>query len=116
MAAAEFVFILPLLLLIVFGTIQYGVLLLTYNSLVNGTRSAARAASLGEQTNTQIAAAMRTWLPAWVPASSITVTTTPIGADRIEVNVTVPSADATVLRFGPMPANLSASIVMMRET
>ncbi len=114
-AAAEFALLLPLLLSIFSGALQYGTLMFTYNSMLNSARSAARAASLGESSNAQIKADLRSWLPAWVPADAITVETTALSGDRIRVDVSIPSSQATVLRFGPMPATIGTSIIMARE-
>jgi Flp pilus assembly protein TadG len=115
-AASEFALMLPLLMVILFGSLQYGIMLMTYNSMVNGARSAARAASLGDTSEADIRADLRNWLPAWVPADAATVTITNVGADDVRVDVSMPSANATVFRLGPMPATLTASVLMARES
>lgn len=114
-AAAEFAIMLPVLLLIMAGALQYGVMMMTYNSMVNGARSAARALSLGDATDAQVRTAVKNWLPGWVSDGAVTVTTTSIGTDRIRVDVSVPASETTVLRIGPMPETLAASVLMMRE-
>lgn len=114
-AATEFALILPLLLLILAGGLQFGVLMMTYNSMVNGARSAARALSLGDTSEAEVRTAVRNWMPAWVPDSAVTVTATAVGADRVRVDVSVPTVNATVLRLVPMSETLDVSIVMMRE-
>jgi hypothetical protein len=83
--------------------------------MVNGARSAARAASLGDASEADIKADLKNWLPAWVPADAATVTITNVGVDEVRVDVSMPSADATVFRLGPMPETLTASVLMARE-
>lgn len=114
-AAAEFAIIFPVLLLIVAGALQFGVLMMTYNSMVNGARNAARSMSLGDTSDAEVKAAVRQALPGWVPSAAVTVTTQAVGTDRVQVDVSVPSANATVMRLLPMSDTLDVSIVMMRE-
>lgn len=114
-AMAEFALVLPLLLLIVTGTLQYGMLMYTYNSMITGARSAARAASLGDQTTAQIETAAKSWLPGFVDRTAVVVTTTALAGDRVQVNVSMPSSKATVLPFVPMPATLDVAAVMANE-
>jgi Flp pilus assembly protein TadG len=114
-AASEFAMILPLILIMLFGMLQYGIMMMTYNSMLNGARSAARAASLGDSSEAVIKAELKNWLPAWVPSDVVTVSITNVGTNDVRVNVSLPSANATVLRLGPMPEFLTASVVMARE-
>lgn len=114
-AAAEFALILPVMLMVVAGALQYGVMAMTYNAMLNGARSGARALSLGDAAATDVRTAVRDWMPAWVPAADVTVTSEAVGANQVRVNVSVPGTSSTVFRLLPLPATLDVSVQMMLE-
>lgn len=115
-AGAEFALILPLLLLILFGSIQYGALVYTRNSMQTIARNGARALAAGNVTADEVVATARATMPGWVPPAEVEVTAGPSGADNVRVAISVPAASATVVRFAPMPDMISAEVVMRRET
>lgn len=117
-AAMEFALVAPLLTMMIVGIVQYSVLFFTYNSMLNAARSGARSVSIGARTTATVIADMKSGLPGWVPADSVTATaveTTVSGATRVTTTVTIPAANGTMLGLLPMPTNLQARAVMVKE-
>lgn len=65
-AAMEFALVLPFFLLMMCGTLQYGVLFYTWNVALNGARNAARALAVGSVDEAGAEAMMVAALPPWV--------------------------------------------------
>ncbi len=114
-AAAEFALLAPVLMLMLFGTVQYGVMFYTYNTMVLAARNGARAAAAGTSTAGQISTAIRATMPPWVPAGTVTVSTTNIAGNMVQTSVSMPGASSTIVRFGPMPATVGIDVVMLRQ-
>lgn len=70
-AAMEFALVLPLFLLMMCGTLQYGVLFYTWNVALNGARNAARALAVGRVDESGAEAMMIAALPPWVTATGL---------------------------------------------
>ncbi|MDD3927526.1 MAG: TadE/TadG family type IV pilus assembly protein [bacterium] len=79
-AMTELAFVIPILLLLIMGIIQFGLVLKSYIAVANGTRLGARTAAVGK-TNAQITSKVLSALPT-------------LDADRITVNIT-PSNEAS---------------------
>ncbi|MET0219420.1 MAG: TadE family protein [Tardiphaga sp.] len=79
--AIEFGIVLPLLLLLTFGTIDLGRLLWTNTALTRGTQAAARCGALSASACPNVAAyaASQTWGPSDITASAFTTTTAACG-------------------------------------
>ena len=115
----EFALILPVLLIMIGGTLQSGVLMFTYNMMVNSARDGARRLSVGSGNEAAVKTAMKSTLPPWVADSSWTVDAQDIattGTNQVNASISVPSAKATVLPLAPMPATLTVRVVMLKET
>jgi Flp pilus assembly protein TadG len=81
--AVEFALVLPLLCLLLFGVIQFGIVFNNYETLTDATRAGGRQAILIR-------------LAASTPAAAIqTVRTAASGLNQSQLNVTVTSADWT---------------------
>jgi Flp pilus assembly pilin Flp len=115
-SAAEFALLLPVLLLILVGTIQYGVMMFTYNSMLTAARAGARIAALGSANNAAVEAMVQSMLPGWVDRDLVEVESTSIAGNQVRVEVSMPSPTSTVLQLGPMPDAIAASVVMLRES
>ena len=117
-AAVEMALLLPLLTMMVCGTVQYGVLMVTYNSMLNSARNGARALAVGSASESAVAASAMASLPSWVPAAAWTVTpkdTAKTGTNQVITEISIPSSKATVLPFMPMPDTLDVRVVMLKE-
>lgn len=118
-AAVELALLLPILTAMIFGTFQYGVLLFTYNVMLNTARDGARSLAVGAASETQVVTAAKTKLPTWVPAASWTIVASDVattGTNQVKTSITVPATKATFLSFVPMPATLSVNVVMLKES
>ncbi len=118
-AAVELALLLPILTAMIFGTFQYGVLLFTYNVMLNTARDGARSLAVGASTEAQVVTAAKTKLPTWVPEASWAIVASDVtttGTNQVKTTITVPSNKATFLSFVPMPATLSVNVVMLKES
>jgi len=113
--AAEFALVLPLLLLLFTGGMQYGTLLYTYNSMQTIARNGARALASGTSSVETVSAAAKAALPAWVPSGDLTVVAGDTGTNMVHMSLSLPSARATVMRLSPMPDTIDVDVVMRRE-
>ena len=115
-AAFEFALMVPMLMTIALGIVQYGTLYYTYSSMIAAARTAARAVAIGSQNVSTAAATARTNLPTWVPSGNYTIVVTDAAAgSEVSAQITAPSNKATIAPYLPMPANVVARVVMMKE-
>lgn len=115
-AAAEFAVFLPVILLMFVGTVQYGIMMFTYNTMLTAARAGARAVAIGSADGLTVATIVKEHLPAWVDPSLVTVQSTSLSGDRVRVDVSIPANNSTVIRLGPMPDTINADVVMLRES
>lgn len=110
--------LLPLLTLIICGTMQYGVLFFTYNSMLNSARNGARTLAVGAGSEASVALSVRASLPPWIKTTDWTVTpkdTTTTLTNQVVTEISIPAAKATVMPFAPMPDQLFVRVVMLKE-
>ena len=112
---------LPLFLVMMCGTLQYGVLFYTWNVTLNGARNAARALAVGRVNVAGAETMMVNALPAWVTSAAdaasvidATATDNVVGSD-VTAQISFPSSRATFLPLAPMPANVTATVRMVKE-
>jgi Flp pilus assembly protein TadG len=113
--AVEFALVAPILLLMVFGIVQFGFAFFTYNEMMNGAREGARRMAVGateEQAIAKSNAAMtldRNY--AFDPVA---------GTDDVKMTITLKISEAMVLSAVPLPdlitgQLLTASVTMHKE-
>jgi Flp pilus assembly protein TadG len=118
-AVVEFAFVAPLFVMLVFGMIEFGRLVMVQQLLTNATREGARLGVLSETTDTDIKSKVVTYLG----SSSITIATSnvsvsyPDSGEAVAVTVSVPFNQVSWL---PSPMFLSgytlnAGSTMRRE-
>jgi Flp pilus assembly pilin Flp len=118
-AAVEFAFILPILLLVIGGTVDFGRALYTQVTLTNAAREGARAAVVG--TVADAAARANAASQGVVTLPPVVVGDCAGGDDEVRVTVSTPTFDWIIL--GPalslipgsttvLPADLSSSATM----
>lgn len=121
-AAVEFAIVLPVFVLLVFGMIEYGRMVMVQQVITNASREGARQAVLDGATTTAVQSAVTSYLSsAQVSGGSSTVSPDPTGAasgDPITVTVSIPFSSVSWL---PSPMflggkTLSASTTMRRES
>jgi Flp pilus assembly protein TadG len=117
-AAVEMALLLPLMTIMICGTFQYGVLLFTYNSMLNTARNSARALAVGSASEAAVTTSAKASLPPWVKGPDWTVTpqdTATTGTNQVITEISVLSAKATIMPFVPMPETLAVRVVMLKE-
>jgi Flp pilus assembly protein TadG len=117
-AAVEMALLLPLMSMMICGTMQYGVLMFTYNSMLNTARNGARALAVGSASESDVVTTAKANLPGWVAAADWTITpedTTTTGTNQVVTEISVKSEKATILPLIPMPETLDVRVVMLKE-
>jgi Flp pilus assembly protein TadG len=92
-AMVEFVFVLPILMLVLFGIIQFGITFSHYVALTDAVRAGARTAAVSRQSATRtsdVVAKVRSSSENLVLAKDITVTSTWTHGSDVVVHATVP--------------------------
>jgi Flp pilus assembly protein TadG len=118
-AVVEFAFVAPLFVMLVFGMIEFGRLVMVQQLLTNATREGARLGVLSETTDTDV----KTKVVSYLGSSSITIATSnvivsyPDSGEAVAVTVSVPFNQVSWL---PSPMflsgyTLSAGSTMRRE-
>lgn len=101
--AVEGAIILPILVLLVVGVMEYGILLFTFMTLQSATREVTRAASVNFTAPADVPANLRARLPSWSRSTAeITVTQSAAGSpltNVITVTATIPSSAATPIHL-----------------
>ena len=117
-AVVELAVVLPLLLTIVFGIIEFGWVFMVRETLTNSSREGCRVAVLQGSTTTDIidqvnASMSPTGLSGW--STQITRSTT--GSPNETVTVRIPYANVSLLGgfFGSTDFNLGATTIMRKE-
>ena len=117
-AAVELAVVLPLLLTIVFGIIEFGWVFMVRETLVNSSREGCRVAVLQGSTEQdirdQVSASMG---PTGLSNYTIEINRASAGSHNETVKVLIPYAEVSLLGgyFGPTDFNLAATTVMRKE-
>jgi Flp pilus assembly protein TadG len=117
-AAVEMALLLPLMTMLVCGTLQYGVLMFTYNSMLNAARNGARSLAVGSANEATVTTTTKANLPPWVAAGDWTITpqdTATTGTNQVTTSISVSSEKATIMPIIPMPDKLDVKVVMLKE-
>ncbi|MDA1054046.1 MAG: TadE/TadG family type IV pilus assembly protein [Planctomycetota bacterium] len=123
-AAVEFAVVAPIFVLLLFGMVEYGRMVMVQQMLTNATREGARRAVLDGTTVTNVKTTVQDYLSSGnitVNDNEITVTPDPAAAsfgDPVTVSLSVPFSRVSWL---PAPmflgnASMSATSVMRRES
>lgn len=122
-AAIEMALLLPLLLTLVFGMIEYGSLFWRGQQVANAARNGARRGIMAGATATDVTGAVdQTMLASGMGATNYTVVLTPANPASLAsgaaftVQVTVPYADIKLTGFPvPTPTQVIRSVTMAKE-
>ncbi len=120
-ASLEFVIIMPVLMILLFGVMEYGWMLTKSGELVNAAREGARVGARADSNNADINSVVDARMTqAGMGAAGYSTTITQAGdvGDPVTVQVSVPY-DGNVELIGffliPVPGNLQASVSMSKE-
>lgn len=94
-SAVEFALVLPVFLLILFGTIQFGYLFVVNNAMTNAAREGARALAVGQVAPAAAEAVTTQALAGWGLGFAVDseVLTDPEGRDEVVLRVTLPMGE-----------------------
>jgi Flp pilus assembly protein TadG len=122
-AAVEFAVVAPVFLLLVFGMIEYGRMVMVYQVITNASREGARVAVLDGATTASVTDQVNTYLTnGSITGGTVTVTPNPPSTaeygDPVSVTVSIPFSQVSWL---PSPMylggkTLTSTTVMRRET
>lgn len=112
----EFTVVAPLLIFLCFGIVQYGLMLFVYNNMYDAARQGARQLAVSTANSATAVAEAETTVEGllvdWPTSWDVTAT---IDGDDVTVIVTVPAAEASIIKVVPMAAELAAKVVMRKE-
>jgi len=122
-AAVEFAVVAPVFLLLVFGMIEYGRMVMVYQVLTNASREGARVAVLDGATTAGVTSQVNSYLSSGsITGATVTVVPNPPSnakyGDPVTVTVSIPFSQVSWL---PSPmylggTTLTSATVMRRET
>lgn len=119
-ALVEMALVLPLLLLLVFGVMEYGWMFLKAEQVADSARHGARYAATPDATLARTGAMCQSLLnQAGITTATVAVPTgiAPGTGNSVTVQITVPYKDLQLLglSFLPVPQNLTSSVTMLKE-
>lgn len=124
LATIEMALVLPLLLLLTFGVIEYAWLFFKFHEVTNAARQGARVGVTPDATNGEVEAAIKTIMTSDGMATGYTVSYLPAGGvggldtgELLTVSVSIPYSRVTLfgLPFVPVPTTLRSSTTMAKE-
>ncbi len=112
----EFALLVPVLVTLMFGTLQVGLLMFSYNLMVSAARDTTRAMAVCSVTDTTTAATQAlASLPPWIAAGAWTITPV-IGSPDVSTTISVDPAKAMIVNVIPVSFPLlTASVTMVKE-
>ncbi len=119
-AAVEFAFIMPILLLIFSGILQFGSVMFLENHMTNVAREASRRGAVGELTETEARPKAQAALVNWGVTYEVNVATADAGGGNqdIVVAISLPLSDAALMDVLGLFAtgDLSTTVTMRMES
>ncbi len=119
-AAVEFAFIMPVLLLMFSGILQFGSVMFLENHMTNVAREASRRVAVGELAEVDAEATVQSALINWVVTYDVDVTTADAGGgtQNIIVEISLPLSDAALMDVLGLfeTGDLSTSVTMRMES
>ena len=114
-AAVEFALVLPALAALMFGTLQAGLLVFTYNTMVSAARDATRSMAVCSIDAATAVARAKTYRPPWIPDAAWTISDDN-AAPNATMTITVPTTTAMILSYVPFDLpTLTATVTMLEE-
>ncbi len=124
MAVVEAALILPILLILTFGMIEYSWMFLKSQNITNAARAGARIAATADGTNAQVTSAVSTLMTSYnLQNTGYTVTTNPLNVGTaakgtmitVTISFSYANAQVTGMSLFPVPSTLHASATMEKE-
>ncbi len=119
-AAVEFAFILPILLLLFSGIVQFGSIMFLENHMTNVARETSRRVAVGELTQADAVSSAQQALVNWGVTYEVTVATVDAGGGNqdIAVAISLPMREAALIDLLGVfqSGNLTAVVTMRQES
>ncbi len=119
-AAVEFAFILPVLLLLFSGIVQFGSIMFLENHMTNVARETSRRIAVGELSQADAASSAQQALVNWGVNYEVSIAATSAGGgnEDITVAISLPMAQAALMDvLGVFQSgNLTAAVTMRQES
>ena len=119
-AAVEFAFILPILLLLFSGIVQFGSVMFLENHMTNVARETSRRVAVGELAQADAVSSAQQALVNWGVNYEVSVATVDMGGGNqdIAVAISLPMADAALMDLLGVfqSGNLIATVTMRQES
>ncbi len=118
-AAVEFAFILPILLLLFSGIVQFGSVMFLESHMTNVARETSRRIAVGELAQADAASSARQALVNWGVTYEVSIATSSAGGnDDITVAISLPMREAALMDvLGVFQSgNLTAAVTMRQES
>ncbi len=118
-AAVEFAFVLPILLLLFSGIVQFGSIMFLENHMTNVARETTRRVAVGELNETDAESSAQQALVNWGVTYDVDVATVDVGGGNQDITVTIslPMSEAALMDvLGVFQSgNLSAAVTRRQE-
>ena len=119
-AAVEFAFILPILLMLFSGIVQFGSIMFLQNHMTNVARETSRRIAVGELAQADAVSSAQQALVNWGVTYEVSVATADVGGGNqdITVAISLPMAEAALMDvLGVFQSgNLTAAVTMRQES
>ncbi len=119
-AAVEFAFILPILLLLFSGIVQFGSIMFLENHMTNVARETSRRVAVGELAQADASSSAQQALVNWGVNYDVSVTSVDVGGGNqdIAVAISLPMAEVALMDvLGVFQSgNLTAAVTMRQES
>jgi Flp pilus assembly protein TadG len=115
-SAFEFALLLPLMMMMAFGTIQYAMLFYTYNAMTGAARYAVLSIARGDRSLAATETIARSMLPPWVAAGDYTVTITDAApGNMVTAQISAVGSKAAIIPYAPMPAIITSGPLQFQK-
>jgi Flp pilus assembly protein TadG len=113
---AEALVVIPMLVMITFGILQFSLMMFCYNSMMDAARHGAREMAVGVANETEAESTVESMLVNWPVNWSITAEDSDTtGTDEVRVTVSIPMLEAGVLSILPFSGVMTARVIMRKE-
>lgn len=120
-SAVEFGLVLPILMMLVMGVIEFGLIMYTMNTSEHAARSVARQLATNRLTSDQASDKAKAQLPQWAKSSAtveVSQSTPGLPTSNVfTVKITIPAAKASITNFlgWAYSGNLESKVALQQE-
>ncbi len=114
-AAVEMALVMPVMVMLLFGIIEFGALFYLQNTMTQVANDVVRRVAVGELTDSEARESIDERLPDWAANFSASVNRPTV--HEVEVTISIPVADAAIINFGTFlgDGTLTSRAIMRKE-